>query len=62
MNAIRTALARLDPNNNEHWTEDGKPAIEPISDMLADPALNRAMLDAAAPDCKRPEKPINDDI
>lgn len=51
--AIRRSLNALDPMNDEHWGEDGKPSIEVMAAATGIPALNRAMIDAVMPDFNR---------
>lgn len=49
---IRAAVEGLDPKNDAHWTKAGLPEVAAVKDALgAD--VNRAQIDAAAPDAKR---------
>jgi len=52
--AILEALKKLDPDNDEHWTNTGKPAMEAVNALLP-AAITRARLDEVAPDFSRPE-------
>lgn len=47
--AILDALRQLDPNNEDHWTNAGAPAVAVVSD-LAGEDLKRADITAAAPE------------
>ena len=49
---IQEALTLLDSNDDEHWTQGGKPAVHTVSDILNEP-VSRSDIDAAAPDFKR---------
>ncbi len=50
---IRAAIDGLDPKNDEHWTKAGLPEVAAVKEALgAD--VNRAQIEAAAPDAKRP--------
>jgi hypothetical protein len=51
---ITDALAKLDPNNNDHWTADGLPRLDSLKIMTGNPGLTRDMVQAAAPDFVRP--------
>lgn len=51
---ITAALAGLDPNDDEIWTANGKPAMAAIEAILGTKAVSRAEVDAAAPDFRRP--------
>ena len=51
---IRAAIEGLDPKNDAHWTKAGLPEVAAVKEALgAD--VNRAQIEAAAPDAKRPE-------
>lgn len=43
------AILVLDPANNEHWTEDGKPKISFVSQALGNSAVNRREIEDAIP-------------
>ena len=49
---IRVALHHLDPSNNDHWTADGAPRIDAVSEYAGE-QLTRAMVTNAAPDFTR---------
>lgn len=49
---VRAALALLDPDDDGHWTSQGKPRMEIVSD-LADVEVTRKQLDSVAPDFDR---------
>jgi hypothetical protein len=46
------ALRQLDPANDEHWTDNGAPALEPIRIALGRP-IARKEVTSAAPDLTR---------
>lgn len=50
---ILSALAKLDFNNDQHWTGDGLPRLETVRFMASDQSLTREMLNAAAPGFSR---------
>lgn len=50
---IREAVALLEPANNDHWTQGGKPGVEIVRELTGDPSVTRADIDAACPDAKR---------
>jgi hypothetical protein len=51
---IRAAIDGLDPKNDAHWTKAGLPEVAAVKEALgAD--VNRAQIEAAASDAKRPE-------
>ena len=48
-----TAIEKLDPKNEDHWTQQGKPAIEAVSKFYGSSNLTRADIEAAKPDFRR---------
>lgn len=46
---LRTVIAALDPAVDDHWTEDGKPALDAIDQALGRTDTARADVDATAP-------------
>lgn len=53
MSAIKEALAKLDPANENHWTSDGLPRIEAVRLLAADQSITRDMITAESPGFKR---------
>lgn len=47
--ALQTALTKLDPTNDNHWTADGQPRLDTVKMLAANPAINREQVEAAAP-------------
>lgn len=52
-NKITDALSKLDPANDNHWTQDGLPRLDTIKILAGDPSLTREAVTAAAPDFNR---------
>lgn len=51
---INEALARLDPDNDEHWTADGLPRMDAIVDLLGgDTSVTRKAVTDASPGLTR---------
>lgn len=50
---IHAALQQLDPQNDNHWTEDGLPRIETVRFLAKDSKLTRDDITKAAPDFSR---------
>lgn len=46
---INQALSRLDPEDDEAWTADGKPKMSAIEAVMGRSDVTRAQVDAAAP-------------
>lgn len=46
---IKDALAKLDPANPNHWTDDGLPRMDTIKILSGDPSLTREQVTTAAP-------------
>lgn len=53
MSKIKDALAKLDPQNDNHWTSDGLPRIDTIRMFASDPSISRELITAEAPDFSR---------
>ncbi len=51
--AIRNALALLDPSNDEHWTKGGHPAMAAVQALAGDETITRAMIATVAPELTR---------
>ena len=45
LDKIKAALTSLDPKNDEHWTQDGKPAVAVVAQLAGVPNLKRADLE-----------------
>lgn len=50
---IIDVLSKLDPTNDNHWTQDGMPRLDTIKILSGDPSLTREQVIAAAPDFNR---------
>ena len=50
---ITDALSKLDPQNDNHWTQDGLPRLDTIKILAGNPSLTREQVTAAAPDFNR---------
>lgn len=50
---LQKAVMSLDPNNDEHWTQDGKPAISAVQTAYGSADVTRADVTAVAPDFNR---------
>lgn len=50
---ITDALSKLDPANENHWTQEGLPRLDTIKILAGDPSLTREAVTAAAPDFNR---------
>ncbi len=55
--AILAALEKLDPKNEEHWNNDGKPSMDALNALLLAPTT-RKHLDEIAPDFRRPGETV----
>jgi hypothetical protein len=53
--AIFRALSKLDPSNDSHWTEDGKPDLQAVRQRMGS-YVPRNILNAVAPNMVRPGK------
>lgn len=53
MSKITEALSKLDPSNDNHWTQDGLPRLDTVKILAGDPSLTREAVTAAAPDFNR---------
>lgn len=52
--AIREAVAQLDPANDEHWTKaEGLPEVKPVRVLTNDASISRADITAAMPQFNR---------
>jgi hypothetical protein len=53
--AVREALLKLDPANEEHWTDAGLPSVNAVRDIAGFPDVSRADIKALAPNLTREE-------
>lgn len=51
--SLAAALAALDPENDEHWTTAGKPAMAAVEALMGDVSITRAQVEDAYPDFSR---------
>lgn len=51
---IKAAIGKLDPEDDDHWTNDGLPAVDAVAAIL-DGKVTRKQIDAAAPGFMRPD-------
>ncbi len=51
--AIQQALSQLDPNNDNHWTQDGSPRIETVKFLSGDPSITREVIASEFPNFNR---------
>jgi hypothetical protein len=51
---IKAALDKLDPANNNHWTENGLPRVETVRMLAGDPSITREQIATDFPEFKRP--------
>ena len=50
---IREAVALLEPATPEHWTQGGRPSVGAVRELVGDPSVTRADIDAACPGAGR---------
>lgn len=50
---ITAAVAKLDAENDDHWTAGGLPAVDVVAELAGKP-VTRASITGAAADAKRP--------
>ena len=50
---IRGALEKLDPDNDDHWTKAGDPAMDAVEEILGDKSITRDDVKAADPGFNR---------
>lgn len=50
---LKKALDQLDPDNDDHWTKDGQPALKAVEQFYGSAAVSRADIRAVAPNLKR---------
>ncbi len=53
MSKVTEALAKLDVNNDNHWTADGLPRIDTVRMIAGNQALTREMITAEMPEFSR---------
>lgn len=47
---IKEALAKLDPNDDAHWTDAGAPSVAAMKELTGNASLTRSDITAALPD------------
>lgn len=52
-NEITAALSKLDPQNNEHWTDDGLPVTRVVQTLANEPGIKRSDINEVAPGFSR---------
>jgi hypothetical protein len=62
MNAIREALSKLDILNDNHWTADGLPRLEPVRMLVGNQSLSREEVTKAAPGFSRQTPKLDDAV
>lgn len=52
---LKEALSKLDPTNDEHWTTDGSPLLEPLKELMGEDGgkLTRSAVNAEFPHFSR---------
>lgn len=50
---LQRAIFTLDPENDDHWTKDGQPAMSAVEKLYGSSAITRADVRAAAPEFSR---------
>lgn len=60
LKSVVLAIKTLEPGNPDHWTDDGKPDANELSDIL-DARVSAALRDKAWETVKPAEQPVNDD-
>lgn len=50
---LAKALAQLDADNDEHWTQDGKPAISVVAELSGVSDIKRKDLESLFPEVRR---------
>lgn len=53
INAIASALSRLDPNNDNHWTADGLPKVDTVRFLAGDQSVTREQIQQTDPTFSR---------
>lgn len=53
--AIRSALTKLDPKDDAHWTSTGLPSVEAVRELSGDKEVSRAQIAELAPKLTREE-------
>ena len=53
---IREAFAKLDPNNDDHWTRHGLPRLEVVNELLENGPVSRPQFNAATGNPVRPTR------
>lgn len=51
------AIARLDPLNDEHWTQEGKPSVASVEKLYGSGDVTRKDIEAVASDLRRSNAP-----
>lgn len=55
---LQRAVASLDHATDDHWTQDGKPALQAVSKFYGSTAVKRADVEAVAPEYRRGNAPL----
>lgn len=50
---VLLALGQLDPDNAEHWTDDGSPRASAVQTLASDPTIKRSDINSVAPEFTR---------
>jgi hypothetical protein len=53
--AVRAAVAKLDPSNDDHWTVEGLPRVDVVAGLMNKPDLTRRDLNEYASGMVRPQ-------
>jgi hypothetical protein len=53
--AVRSALAKLDPENDDHWTNGGLPSVEAVRELSGNKDVSRQDINALATNLNREE-------
>ncbi len=51
---LKRAVLGLDPKNDTHWTQSGKPSMDAVEKSYGSAGITRADIDAVAPGFRRP--------
>ena len=51
--SIAAAVLELNPDRGEHWTVDGKPAMDAVETLIGDASITREDVEEASPEASR---------
>ena len=51
--SIAAAVLELNPDRDEHWTADGKPAMDAVETLIGDASITREDVEEASPEASR---------